>query len=155
MINYRESCKALSCFLLLVLASQISSCAADDTGNTCGIPIVLGNEDIERHVASELDKKSISYDWIDGVLCADKNSIESVKYILSSVVGQYLEPGNSASLHEPIGKAVKESLVENKIQFKEIVFQGKTYLVWNPKDSEIVESLINLEKEKFIKSLNQ
>ncbi len=152
MINYRKSCTVFSCLLLLVLGSHVSSYAADDIGNTCGIPIVLGNKDIEKHVTSEFDKKSVSYSWIDGVLCADKDSIESVESLLSSVVAQYLKPGNSASLYEPIGNAVKESMEENEIQFKEIHFQGRTYLVWSRKDSEIIESFIRLEREKFIKS---
>jgi len=149
------NCSGFKLVIIFILVSQVTSCYAADTGRTCGIPVILGNNDIESQVADEFKKNNISFSWINGVLCADSKSSESVKEILGSVIDKLLSPGNSASLHQPINTAVKNSLSRKNINFHEVVFQGHTYLVWGEEDSDAVESVIEEEKKRFVRSLEK
>jgi hypothetical protein len=141
--------------IALVFACRSINCLANDSSKHCRIPIVLGNEAMEANVAAALANRSVPYDWIDGVLCADSGAIKSVQDVVSSVVGKELRPGNSASLHKTISEAVKSTLSGRNIPFHEVMFQGANYLVWVAKNSKEVEAVIAEEKERFVKSFSR
>jgi hypothetical protein len=121
--------------------------------DTCGIPLSLGNLEMEQAVAVELRNAGVTIRWMDGVVCADKHRRKTVQRIVAEVVGRYLDPANSVALHRQILGGVRLAFQENNISFTEIEFQGTTYFVWSPEDSEVAESIIGREKEIFLKSV--
>ena len=143
--------KNMYLWLCLIYFHAVACLAADNS--TCGVPIVLGNESIEKEVAAEFERSSIEFSYVNGILCVDYGSSKPVEKILDIAISRFIDPRNSVSLYLPIQNIVKQILKEKSIMFREEVLQGVSYLVWHPEDSDQVEAIIKQEKENFIQSL--
>jgi len=148
MQNYSKKHQRAMKKLLLLLTIALSSCAEE---SDCQFTMPIMSDELSSDLVVMMDDRSVPYSINkQGRICVSADTVNGMPSLMDDFVEKHIPPKRSVSADHRLLALYKKSFSKNNIEYKEIIFDGHTFLVWPEKSAGGMPwSLIEEEKKKF------
>lgn len=136
-------------YIISIIFILISGCSSQN----CDMKLVEMDRNIQSKLINEFNAQDIYFERVDeATLCVSTQDLQQVQISMHNVISSLIPKGRSKSFDKQVMGKVTAILNKKNIPYKTYMLDGSTYLVWEKQDSNVVNSIIDSEFDKFLSS---